>query len=129
MRNVAIVWHGYSCGAESRPCGLALLVVHRTRVPSVLLPGGKKAARNDPKCHYRRVYCTGIFVPVVAQPILDISAVSIAHKTVGVCLPRLRCGAVGVMAYFEINRTDLTMLIVAVVVVGLFWLYVWLNRR
>jgi hypothetical protein len=33
------------------------------------------------------------------------------------------------MAYFEIDRTDLTVLIVAVVVVGLFWLYVWLDRR
>jgi hypothetical protein len=66
---------------------------------------------------------------VVAQPIQDLSAVSITHQTVGIRLPRLWCGAIGVMAYFEINRTDLTMLIVAVVVVGLFWLYVWLNRR
>jgi hypothetical protein len=30
---------------------------------------------------------------------------------------------------FEMNSTDLTMLIVAIVVIGLFWLYVWLNRR
>jgi hypothetical protein len=38
-------------------------------------------------------------------------------------------GAVAVMAYFEMNRTALIMLIVVVVVIGLFWLYVWLNRR
>jgi hypothetical protein len=30
---------------------------------------------------------------------------------------------------FKMNSTDLTMLIVAIVVIGLFWLYVWLNRR
>ena len=30
---------------------------------------------------------------------------------------------------FEMNSTDLTMLIVAIVVIGLFWLYVWFNRR
>src|SRR5215813_5647625 len=34
-----------------------------------------------------------------------------------------------VMAYLEMRRTDLTMLIVAIVLVGLFWLHVWLNRR
>jgi hypothetical protein len=66
---------------------------------------------------------------VVAHPIQNMPAVSITHKTLGIRLPRLRCGAVDVMAYFEMNRTDLTMLIVAIVVVGLFWLYVWLNRR
>jgi hypothetical protein len=95
----------------------------------VLLPGRKKAARNDPERHSSRLCGAGVFVPVVAQPIQDLPSVSIAHQTVGIGLPRLRCGAVRVMAYFEINRTDLTMLIVAVVVVGLFWLYVWLNRR
>jgi len=30
---------------------------------------------------------------------------------------------------FEMNSADLTMLIVAIVVIGLFWLYVWLNKR
>jgi hypothetical protein len=44
-------------------------------------------------------------------------------------LARKKLAPLGVMAYFEIDRTDLTMLIVAVVVVGLFWLYVWLNRK
>jgi hypothetical protein len=66
---------------------------------------------------------------VVAQQVQRYAGESITHKTVGIRVPRLRYGAIGVMAYFEINRTDLTMLIVAVVVVGLFWLYVWLNRR
>jgi hypothetical protein len=55
----------------------------------VLRPGGKKAARNAPKCHYSRLYCAGVFVPVVAQPIQDLSAVSITHKTMGIGLPRL----------------------------------------
>jgi hypothetical protein len=32
---------------------------------------------------------------MVAQPIQDMSAVSITHKTVGVRLPRLWCGAIG----------------------------------
>jgi hypothetical protein len=62
---------------------------------------------------------------VVAQQVQRYAGESITHKTVGIRVPRLRYGAIGVMAYFEINRTDLTMLIVAVVVVGLFWLYVW----
>jgi hypothetical protein len=34
-----------------------------------------------------------------------------------------------IYSVFEMNSTDLTMLIVAIVVIGLFWLYVWLNRR
>jgi hypothetical protein len=55
----------------------------------------KKAARNAPKCHYSRLYRAGVFVFVVAQPIQDMSAVSITHKTVGIRLPRLRCGAIG----------------------------------
>jgi hypothetical protein len=32
---------------------------------------------------------------VVARPIQDLSAVSITHKTVGIRLPRLWCGAIG----------------------------------
>jgi len=56
----------------------------------VLRPGGKKAARNAPKCHYSRLYRAGVFVPVVAQPIQDMSALSIKDKTVGIGLPRLR---------------------------------------
>src|SRR5262249_49189551 len=55
---------------------------------SVLRPGGKKAARNAPKRHYSRLYRAGVFVSVVAHPIQDMSAVSLAHKTVGNCLPR-----------------------------------------
>jgi hypothetical protein len=60
-----------------------------------LLAGGNKADRNDPKCHHPRVYRVGFVVPVVAQPIQALPAVSIAHKTVGVLLPRLWYGAVG----------------------------------
>jgi hypothetical protein len=63
----------------------------------VLWPGRKKAARNAPKCHYSRLYRAGVFVPVVAQPIQDMSAVSITPKTVGVRLPRLWCGAGGLV--------------------------------
>src|SRR5215468_12265939 len=65
---------------------------------SVLRPGRKKAARNAPKSHYYRFYHVGVFAAVVAQPIQDLSAVSITDKTVGNCLPRLRCGAVGTKA-------------------------------
>jgi hypothetical protein len=61
----------------------------------VLRPGRKKAARDDPKCHYSRLYRAGVFFPVVAHPIQDMSEVSITHKTVGIRLPRLWCGAVG----------------------------------
>ena len=42
---------------------------------------------------------------------------------------RKKLSFLGVMAYLKMNRTDLTMLIVAIVAVGLFWLYEWLNRR
>ena len=52
----------------------------------------KGAARNDSKCLYSHLYCTGIFVPMVAQPIQDMSEVRIAHKAVGVRLPV--CGVV-----------------------------------
>jgi hypothetical protein len=62
---------------------------------SVLRPGRKKAARNAPKCHYSSLYRAGVFRPVVAKPIQDMSAVSIAHKTVGIRLPRLWRGAIG----------------------------------
>jgi hypothetical protein len=55
----------------------------------------KKAARNDPKRHHYRLHRPGVFVFVVAQPIQAVSAVSITHKTVGIRLPRLRCGAIG----------------------------------
>jgi hypothetical protein len=44
--------------------------------------------------------------PVVAQPIQDLSAVSITHKTVGIRLPRLWCGAVGLsLARLRITKT------------------------
>jgi hypothetical protein len=59
-----------------------------------LRPGEKKAARNAPKCHCSSFYRAGVVVFVVAQPIQDLSAVSITHKTVGIRLPRLRCGAI-----------------------------------
>jgi hypothetical protein len=36
---------------------------------------------------------------VVARPIQDMSAVSITDKTVGVCLPRLWCGAIGLVCF------------------------------
>jgi hypothetical protein len=47
-------------------------------------------ARSVPKRHYSRLYRAGVFVFVVAQPIQDLSAVSITDKTVGIGLPRLR---------------------------------------
>src|SRR5262245_11306520 len=53
---------GYSCKAESQPCGSALLVVHPTTIS--LSCSLKKAARNAPKCHYSRLYRAGVFVPV-----------------------------------------------------------------
>jgi hypothetical protein len=52
----------------------------------------KKVARNAPKRHSSHLCRAGLFVPVVAQPIQDMSEVSITHKTVGIRLPRLwRC--------------------------------------
>jgi hypothetical protein len=65
----------------------------------MLRPGGKKAARNAPKCHYSRLYCAGVFVPVVAQPIQNMSPVPITHKKVGIRLPRLWCGAIGLVCF------------------------------
>jgi hypothetical protein len=53
----------------------------------------EKATRNVPKCRYSRLYRVGNIVFMVAQPIQDLSAVSITHKTVGIRLPRLWCGA------------------------------------
>jgi hypothetical protein len=54
----------------------------------------KKAAPNDPKYFYCHLYGGGFFILMVADPIQDMSEVSIAHKTVDVSLPRLRCGAI-----------------------------------
>jgi hypothetical protein len=90
---VAFVWRGYSCEAESRPCGLALLVVHHTKTLFCVAASQEKAARNDPKCHYSGLYRSGVFALMVAQPIQDVSALSITHKAVGVRLPRLWCRA------------------------------------
>jgi len=64
----------------------------------VFRSGRIKAVRNDPKCQYSRLYRAGVCVPVVAQPIQDMSALSITHKTVGIGLPRLRCGAIGLVS-------------------------------
>jgi hypothetical protein len=50
--------------------------------------------RNVPKYRYSRLHGTGLFVFVVAEPIQDLSAVSITDKTVGIGLPRLRYGAI-----------------------------------
>ena len=58
----------------------------------VFRSGRIKAVRNDPKCHHSRLY-RAVFVPMVAQPIQDLSAVSITDKTVGIRLPHLWCGA------------------------------------
>src|SRR5215510_1852305 len=60
---------------------------------SVLRPGTKKTARNAPNPHSSRHRRAGVFVPLVAQPIQDMSAVSITAKAVGIGLPRLRGGA------------------------------------
>jgi hypothetical protein len=60
---------------------------------SVLRPGSRKTARNVPKCHSSCLCRAGVFVPVVARPIQDMSEVSITHKTMGIRLPRLRRGA------------------------------------
>jgi hypothetical protein len=46
----------------------------------------------------------GIFAFVVAQPIQDLSAVSITDKTVGIHLPRLWCGAVGLVCFGTANH-------------------------
>jgi hypothetical protein len=72
-----------------QPFGSALLVVPLSKTFLCCDLAGKKAARNDPECHYSRLYRAGVFVPVVAQQVQDMSALSITHKTVGVRLPRL----------------------------------------
>jgi hypothetical protein len=66
-----------------------MLVVHhvKNRCLAALAP------RNAPKRHYSRLHRAGVVVFVVAQPIQDLSAVSITDKTVGIRLPRLWCGA------------------------------------
>ena len=76
---------------------------------SVLRPGRKKAARNAPKSHYYRFYHVGVFAAVVAQPIQDMSAMSITHKTVGGGLPCLRCGAVGRRAKHPLTESNLLL--------------------
>src|SRR5882724_1107578 len=88
-RVAAIGSPGYSCEAEIRPCRLPLLVVHH------ISKSEKKVARNAPKHHSFHLYRPGLFVPVVAQPIQDMSEVSITHKTMGIRLPHLWCGAIG----------------------------------
>ena len=50
-----------------------------------------------PKRHSSRLCRAGVFVFVVAQPVQDLSAVSITHKAVGIRLPRLWCGAIGLV--------------------------------
>ena len=80
---------------ESWSCRSPLLVVHHIIKSVVLRPGGKKVARNAPKHNSSHLYRAGVFVPVVARPIQDMSEVSITDKTVGVRLPRLRCRAIG----------------------------------
>ena len=59
----------------------------------LLRPGRKKVARNAPKRHSSRLRRAGVFAAVVAQPMEDLSAVSITDKTVGIRLSRLRRGA------------------------------------
>ena len=99
--STGVVWRaaidspGYSCEAESRPYRSSHLVVHYTKIFFCCNLARKTAARNAPKCHYSRLHRAGVFVPVVAHPIQNMSAVSITHKTVGNRLPCLWCGAVG----------------------------------
>jgi hypothetical protein len=69
----------------------ALLVVIALRLFCVR---DLKKARNASKRHYSRLYRAGVFVFVVPQPIQDMSAVSITHKTLGIRLPRLWCGTI-----------------------------------
>jgi hypothetical protein len=90
--STGVVWRaaidspGYSSKAESRPLfASALLVVH--------IKTHFCRARNVPKSSYSRLHSAGIVVFVVAQPIQNMSAVSITHKTLGIRLPRLWCGA------------------------------------
>ena len=66
---------------------------HRSSFVPLRLSVLDLAARNAPKCHHSRLYRASIFVSVVAEPIQDLSAVSITDETVGIGLPRLRYGA------------------------------------
>jgi len=70
---------------------LALLVGHHTKSLFCVVAWQEKGA-NAPKWHYSRLYRASVFIPVVAEPIQDISTVSITDQTVGIGLPRL-CGA------------------------------------
>jgi hypothetical protein len=60
----------------------------------LLRPGTKRRLANAPRWHYSRLYRASVFIPVVAQPIQDISTVSITDQTVAIGLPRLWCGAI-----------------------------------
>jgi hypothetical protein len=82
-------------GAAGRQCSSFITL----RLSSVLRPGRKKAARNAPKCHSSCLCRAGVFVFVVARQIQDMSEVSITHTTVGICLPRLWCGAIGLVCF------------------------------
>ena len=90
--NVATDSPGYSCEAERWRCGSALLVIHHTKTLFCVAAWRKKAC-NAPKRHSSHLYRAGLFVPVVARPIQNMSQVSITHKTMGIRLPRLWCGA------------------------------------
>jgi hypothetical protein len=98
-RVAAIGSPGYSCEAKSPPCRSPLLVVHHIKKSVVVAAWRKKVARNAPKRHSSHLYRASLFVPVVAQPIQDMSEVSITHKTMGIRLPRLRCGAIGLVCF------------------------------
>jgi hypothetical protein len=71
------------------------LALRSERLSVLRAPGRKTAARDDPKCRYYRLYRPGVFVPMVANSIQDMSEVSITHQTVGIRLPRLWRGAIG----------------------------------
>ena len=92
--SAAIDLLGYSCEAEDQPCGSPPLVVHHTRLLGVAVWQAKGSC-NAQNNHRSRPHRPDVVIPVVAQPIQDLSAVSITHKTVGIALPRLWCGAIG----------------------------------
>ena len=83
-----LVWT--SCEAEGRRWGSALLVVHHTKTRCVAA-WREKGGSQCSKLHSSRLCRAGLFVHVVAQPIQDMSAVSITYKTLGIGLPRLWC--------------------------------------
>ena len=86
-RSMGAVWRvaidspGYSCKAESRPCGRHCSSF-TTLGLSVLRPR-RKRARSAPKRHSSRLCRASVFLTVVAKPIQDMSEVSIPIKTVG----------------------------------------------